>query len=184
MRRSFNGLHDLVANKLREDPKNVAIFAFTNKRRTLLKIPYFDGSGLWVLAKRLERGTFSWPKGTDVRDGKLRLNSTALGFLMMGGGGENGSLPAAGGGRALSGEQDADLSGVINLSRAADVSHRRAPAFANFTSARSAHSRAVAFPMRRRRPLHHHAPRGRLRGRGRFPHEPSRAAIRRERPTR
>jgi transposase len=84
MRRSFNGLHDLVANQLREDPKSGAIFAFTNKRRTLLKILYFDGSGLWVLAKRLERGTFSWPKGMDVRDGKLRLNSTALGFLLDG----------------------------------------------------------------------------------------------------
>lgn len=34
--------------------------------------------------KRLERGTFSWPKGTDVRDGKLRLSSTALAFLLDG----------------------------------------------------------------------------------------------------
>lgn len=34
--------------------------------------------------KRLERGTFAWPKGTDVQDGKLRLNSTALAMLLDG----------------------------------------------------------------------------------------------------
>jgi hypothetical protein len=61
-----------------EDPKSGSIYAFTNKRRSLLKILYWDGSGLWILAKRLEKGTFSWPKATDVKDGKLRLNSTAL----------------------------------------------------------------------------------------------------------
>lgn len=84
MRRSFNGLHDAVANLLREDPRSGSIFAFTNKRRSLLKILYWDGTGIWILAKRLERGTFSWPKAADVKDGKLRLNSTALALLLDG----------------------------------------------------------------------------------------------------
>lgn len=84
MRKSFNGLHDAVVSRLQSDPKSGAIFAFTNQRRTLLKVLYWDGSGLWVLAKRLEKGTFSWPKGTDVRDGKLKLSATALGMLMDG----------------------------------------------------------------------------------------------------
>ena len=66
------------------DPRSGSIFAYTTKRRTLLKILYWDGSGLWVLAKRLERGTFAWPKGTDIKDGKLRLTTTALALLLDG----------------------------------------------------------------------------------------------------
>ena len=84
MRRSFNGLNDLVAGKLGEDPKSGAVFAFINRKKTLLKLLYWDGTGIWILAKRLEKGTFSWPKGTDVRDGKLRLEAPALTLLMEG----------------------------------------------------------------------------------------------------
>jgi len=39
---------------------------------------------LWVLAKRLEKGRFSWPKGIDVKDGKLNLKHAALSMLIEG----------------------------------------------------------------------------------------------------
>ena len=63
MRQGFNGLYAWVQTVLGEEPTSGHWFVFLNKRRTRLKILTYDGSGLWVLSKRLERGTYAPPTG-------------------------------------------------------------------------------------------------------------------------
>lgn len=84
MRKSFNGLYALVVEKLKEDPLTGALFLFTNKRRNRLKILYFDQTGLWILAKRLEKGVFSWPQACEQGQEKLQLTSAAMAMLTDG----------------------------------------------------------------------------------------------------
>ena len=82
MRKQFNGLWAEAQGKLREDPFSGALFVFTNKRRNLVKLLYWDGSGVCILAKRLEKGRFSWPVGSDR--GKLALAPEAMTMLLGG----------------------------------------------------------------------------------------------------
>ncbi|MDQ8196433.1 IS66 family insertion sequence element accessory protein TnpB [Coraliomargarita sp. SDUM461004] len=82
MRKSFNGLWTEASDVLKEDPFRGSLFVFANKRRDRIKILYWDGSGVWVFAKRLEKGCFSWPRGSDAC--KLSLTPQALGMLLEG----------------------------------------------------------------------------------------------------
>jgi transposase len=84
MRKGFEGLSAQVSNVLKEEVKSGALFVFSNRRHTRLKILYYDGTGMWVLSKRLERGTFSWPRTADVAVGKLALRAEALAMLTDG----------------------------------------------------------------------------------------------------
>jgi transposase len=83
MRKQYDGLWAAAQQQLHEDPKPGALFAFTNRERTRLKLLYWDGTGVWVLAKRLEQGRFSWPAPGEKR-AKLALAPEALALLIGG----------------------------------------------------------------------------------------------------
>jgi transposase len=84
MRKGFNGLHALASERLGEDPRQGALFVFSNRRHSRIKILYWDGTGLWVLSKRLGKGTFSWPKTIEPGTTKLCLRAEALAMLTDG----------------------------------------------------------------------------------------------------
>ena len=75
LRRSFNGLFACVQQQLRLDPLSGHLFVFCNRARNRLKILVWDGSGLWVCAKRLERGRFSWPQAPSPQVGVATLRN-------------------------------------------------------------------------------------------------------------
>lgn len=84
MRKSFNGLQQLAADQLGSAPSRDALFVFTNKRRNRIKLLYFDGTGLWLATKRLEKGRFSWPAPGEPGQRRIKLHAEALQLLIDG----------------------------------------------------------------------------------------------------
>jgi transposase len=78
MRKGFEGLYGLVRDHLGQDPLSGHLFLFTNRTRTRLKALVWDGSGLWVCAKRLERGRFRWPAAAGSRSVTMRPEELAM----------------------------------------------------------------------------------------------------------
>jgi len=81
LRASFNRLFALTQSVLQQDPVSGHWFVFTNQERNRVKVLFWDGSGLWVCAKRLEKGRFSWPKSCESC---ARLRSEELLALLSG----------------------------------------------------------------------------------------------------
>lgn len=84
MRKGFEGLHAAVSEKLKADVRSGALFAFINKKHTRLKVLYWDRTGLWLMTKRLEQGTFFWPKAADSKCTRLSLEPEAFAMLIDG----------------------------------------------------------------------------------------------------
>lgn len=83
MRKNFNGLYGLVRDHLGCDPESGHVFLFANARRNRLKLLVYDGSGLWVCAKKLDRGCFRWPDA-DSTVKKIVLSTEELALLLGG----------------------------------------------------------------------------------------------------
>jgi transposase len=77
MRKSFDGLQLAVRSVIDKDPLSSHFFVFCNRRRDRLKVLLWDRSGFWVFAKRLEKGTFAWPK-SDARSVELRAEELSI----------------------------------------------------------------------------------------------------------
>jgi len=81
MRRGFDSLSAQVESVLHLDPFGGAVFIFRGRRGDLLKALYWDGQGLVLYAKRLEKGRFVWPQ---AKEGSLSLTAAQLSMLIEG----------------------------------------------------------------------------------------------------
>jgi len=84
MRKGFDGLSGVVIGIVDEDPQSGHLFVFFNKRRNRMKALVWDGSGYWVLYKRLEHGRFQVFDRMTLKRGAFELTSTDLALLLDG----------------------------------------------------------------------------------------------------
>lgn len=81
MRRGFDSLSAQVESVLNLDPYGGAVFIFRGRRGDLLKALYWDGQGLVLYAKRLEKGRFVWPQ---AKEGTVSLTAAQVSMLVEG----------------------------------------------------------------------------------------------------
>ncbi len=81
MRKGFDGLALIVQETLKRDPHSGHVFVFRGRRGDLIKVLWWDGQGLCLFAKRLERERFLWPSPAD---GTVAISTAQLGYLLEG----------------------------------------------------------------------------------------------------
>ena len=78
LRKNIYGLSVIVQTEMKLDLKSSSIFIFTNRRRTIMKILYFDHSGFALWLKKLEESKYPWPKNMDQDVIELTANDMEL----------------------------------------------------------------------------------------------------------
>jgi transposase len=81
MRKGFDGLSQLVRDRIAQDPLSGHLFVFRNKRRDRIKILYWDRDGLALWYKRLEKGTFRFP---EAKDGRVEVTPAEIAAILEG----------------------------------------------------------------------------------------------------
>lgn len=81
MRKGLDGLAVLAQQVLAENPHSGALFAFRGKRGDLIKLLWYDGQGLCLFLKRMDKGRFVWPM---TQTGKVRLSPAQVSMLVEG----------------------------------------------------------------------------------------------------
>lgn len=84
LRAGFDRLSGIVDQQLRGVPRNGALYAFANKRRTMLKVLFHDRTGCCILFKRLDRGTFPLPLVIAPGAASVEISSAELELLLQG----------------------------------------------------------------------------------------------------
>ena len=84
MRYSFDRLAGLCQDQLGYDARSGALFVFFGKRRTALKVLFFDGSGMCVFYKRLDKGCFRIPEPTDLKATHVEVDDATFDALLDG----------------------------------------------------------------------------------------------------
>jgi transposase len=81
LRRGVNGLYARILEQLGQEPLSGALFVFCNRRADILRIFCYDDGGVWLCTKRLESGTFRWPKAGER---VVQLTAADLQLLLHG----------------------------------------------------------------------------------------------------
>jgi transposase len=84
LRKGFDGLYGLAREALGLEPLSGHLALFCNRQRNRLKILFWDGNGLWVCAKRLEKGRYSWPSQIEVASAYVTLSHEEFSLLIGG----------------------------------------------------------------------------------------------------
>jgi transposase len=81
MRKGFDGLSQLVRDRIAQDPLSGHLYVFRNRRRDRIKILYWDRDGFALWYKRLEKGTFRFP---EARDGRVEVTPGEMAAVLEG----------------------------------------------------------------------------------------------------